>query len=372
MSQIINKLATIEVSDDVLQQLDIDSIYQSFSENYRKLDNLKTDRLEHQKKNRLMRWWHSDELQKAQLDSAEVQAEFSKTIGQLMMISIKKKKKLSEQQTQLNEQQGKLKTQADGIAEHAGKLQEQHHVLAEQSDRLEALVREYFELKGLTEEGAQRLIEIARDVKATKDQMLQEFASSVKGVEAVCADVQSYMERFSAQMDERVRQNAEQTQAEIASVQREIREALVASEARQKTHQEATKDALGQCMERLAQNRREVETLLQSKYLALESRFSERAGMLEQKLAAFQEKFGTIDGAIEGLSVRLSDLGTVLAGLKAGMVHNAAQQQTYQDAMATFQQEVSKRLKCLSYFSAGMSVVTLGILCAIAYLMKWI
>lgn len=92
MSQIINELATIEVSNEVLQQLDVGGIYQSFSKNYRKLDDLKNFRTEYEKKNWLMRWWHNDKLRDAQLDSAEVQAEFSKTIGQLMMISIMQSK----------------------------------------------------------------------------------------------------------------------------------------------------------------------------------------------------------------------------------------------------------------------------------------
>ena len=144
MSQIINQLATIELSDEVLQGLDIGSIYQNFNKNYRNLDSLKNFKTEYEKKNAVMRWWHNDKLQDAQLNSAEVQAEFSKTIGQLMMLSIMQSKKLSEQQTQLNEQQGKLKSQADGIAEHAGELQNQHQVLAEQSEKLETLVHEYF------------------------------------------------------------------------------------------------------------------------------------------------------------------------------------------------------------------------------------
>jgi hypothetical protein len=88
MTQIINELATIEVSEEMLQQLDIDRIYQSFSENYRKLDNLKNTRSAHEDRSWIGRWWNSDELRDAQLDSAEVQAEFSKAIGQLMVISI--------------------------------------------------------------------------------------------------------------------------------------------------------------------------------------------------------------------------------------------------------------------------------------------
>jgi hypothetical protein len=200
MSQIINELTTIEVSNDMLQQLNISEICKSFKENYERLGELKKFRTEYEKKNWLTRWWHNDKLQDAQLDSAEVQAEFSKAMGGLMILSILQSKGLSEQQMQLNEQQGKLRTQAEGIAAHTSKLQEQHQVLAEQSQKLEALVRDYFELKGLTEEGAQRLIEIAREVKIAKEQLSQEFASRANGLEAVCAEVKSRMEALSIQV----------------------------------------------------------------------------------------------------------------------------------------------------------------------------
>ncbi|PRF94786.1 hypothetical protein [Burkholderia multivorans] len=372
MSQIINELATIEVSNEVLQQLDVGGIYQSFSKNYRKLDDLKNFRTEYEKKNRLMRWWHNDKLRDEQLDSAEVQAEFSKTIGQLMMISIMQSKKLSEQQTQLNDQQGKLKTQADGIAEHAGKLQEQHQVLAEQSQKLEALVREYFELKGLTEEGAQKLIEIAREVKATKDQMLQEFTSRAKDVDAVCAEVQFRMEGISVQMDERIRLSTELTQAGIAGVQRETREALASYESSQRAHQEAAQNALNQGMEKLAQSQREAAAEFQTKQTALESKVSDLADKHERQLAAHREKLGSIDTAIEGLSARSTELATAIAGTKAELTASIEQQRTHQDAMAAFQQEVSKNLKRLGYFAAGISVAVFGILGVMTYLMKWI
>lgn len=371
MSQIINELATIEVSNEVLQQLDIGGIYQSFSKNYRKLDDLKNFRTEYEKKNRLMRWWHNDKLRDAQLDSAEVQAEFSKTIGQLMMLSIMQSKKLSEQQTQLNDQQGKLKNQADGIAEHAGKLQEQHQVLAEQSQKLEALVREYFELKGLTEEGAQKLIDIAHEVKATKDQMLQEFASRTNGVEAVCAEVQSRMESISTQVEERIHLSEKKAQSDISGVQRDTREALASFESSQRTHQEAAQSALNHGLETLAQSQREAADELQTKQAALESQISDLSDKHDHQLAAQLERLGSIDAAVEGLSVRSTEVANAIAETKAALSKSVEQQQTHQDTMAVWQREVSETLRRLRYFALGMSILFTVGLGAFAYLTKW-
>lgn len=204
MSQIIHELATINVSEDAIRGLDLGGIYQSFSKNYKKLDDLKNFRAEHEQRNVVMRWWHSDKLQDAQLDSAEVQAEFSKTIGQLMMISILQSKKLTEQQQQLNGQQGALRKQADGIASQAAVLQQQHHALAKQSEELERLVKDYFALKGLTEHGAQRLIEIAGEIKSTKQSMLDEFATRSHQLESSCTALASEVSNLRGSVAEKI------------------------------------------------------------------------------------------------------------------------------------------------------------------------
>jgi len=361
MAQIINELATIEVNDKVLQQLEIGEIYQTFQKNYQKLDDLKNFRSEYEKKNRLMRWWHNDKLQDAQLDSAEVQAEFSKTIGQLMMISIIQSKKLSEQQMQLNNQQGKLKAQANGIAEHASELQKQHHVLAEQSQKLEELVREYFELKGLTEDGAEKLIGIAREVKTTKDQMLQEFTSRANDVEAVCAEVQTRIKAHSAQLDEHIRLSDEKTLAGITSVQQDTREALASYESSHRVHLEAAQSALNQSLEKLSQSQHETAIELQTQQALLESRISDFANKHEQKLAAHQEKLESIDTAVEDLSARSTELGNTIDETKIELSENVKQQQIHQSTIAIFHQEISKNLKRLSYSSLGILILVLGI-----------
>lgn len=371
MSQIINQLATIKINDEMLQQFDVAANNKSFTDLFRRLDDLKNVRSEHSKKNFIMRWWDSNKLREAELDAVDVQAEFSKRIGQMMVIIIMQSKHLTEQQTKLNEQQGKLKSQGDVIAEQTATLQKQHHTLAEQSAKLENLVCEHIVLKGLTEEGTQKLIEIAHEMKATKDGMLQEFEIRFKNKEAVWDEMQTiHMEAIFAQVDKRLRLSAENIQTKIVAVQNETREALTAYQASQRVHQEVAHNALNQDMARLAQSHREAETLLQSKHSALESLLSKLSQKHDRQFAAHEEKLGAIEGTVEGLSVRSSDLATALAGVKTGLATNIVQQQTHHDALATFQQEVSKRLKSLRYFKAGMLVAILGILGLMTYLMK--
>lgn len=183
--EVIDQLASIEVNNETLQHINVLDIYRNFSDNYKKLDNLKSFRSEYEKKNFLEIWWHNDKLRDAQLDSAEVQAEFSKTIGQLMMVSIMQAKKLAEQQEQLNVQQTGLRSQADRIEKNTSELQKQQQKLADQSEQLRKLVCEYFELKDLTD---RKLIAIANEIKNAKKDMLSEFSDRTAKVDELRDD----------------------------------------------------------------------------------------------------------------------------------------------------------------------------------------
>lgn len=372
MSQIINDLATIEVSNEMLQKLNVDGIYRDFRRNYQKLDDLKKFRSDYENKNPLMRWWDNDKLQDAHLDSAEVQAEFSKTIGQLMMISIMQSKKLTEQQVQLNEQQCNLRRQADGIAEHAGELQKQHHVLAEQAVKLETLVHEYFALKGMTEDGAQKLIDIACEVKATKDGMLQAFAVRAKDVEVLCGDLASQMVSLSAQVNDQIRQSAEQAQLGINALQHEMRAVLAASESALRNELDAAQQSVNRNMATLEQVQCEIEASQKAKNAALESSLSCVSSKLEQQEAAYREKLGLIEGELAGQAARTTDADNDLSSVKIELANCIKQQQTLQETSGYFQHEVSGRIKRLGYLAASLSVVVLGMLGGMAHLLRWI
>jgi hypothetical protein len=358
MSQVINELATIEISNDILQQLDVRSLGQNFSNNFRKLDDLKNFRAEYEKENWLMRWWHNDKLRDAQLGSIEVQAEFSKTIGQLMVISLMQSKKLAEQQVQLNDQQGKLRAQAEGITDHACELQKQHEVLADQSAKLETLVREYFELKGLSEDGAQKLVEIAKDIKTTKEGMLQEFAARAKDFEVRCGEMTTQMETLSEKVDDQIHISVEQTQSEMAILKQETREALLASESALRLEHELALQVSSQSLTALEQSLCDTEANLLVKSNKLGT---DLATMLAEQDAAHQKKLQLIEDGINTQSVRITEITSVLAVQKA-----------HQEGLARFQQVCSLRMKHLSLVVVCIATVVVAILFGMAHLLKWI
>lgn len=352
MSQLINELATIEVSNDALQQLGVANIYQDFSKNYRRLDELKNFRTEYEKKNRVMRWWHNDKLRDAQLDSAEVQAEFSKTIGQLMMIGIMQSKKLAEQQTQLNNQQGGLKKQADGIAEHAGALQQQHETLARQSEKLETLVKEYFALKGLTEDGAQRLIEIAAEIKATKEGMLVQFAVRAEGLEALHSETLSKMASISAEVSGRIADSEKEIRSEFQALGHTNRQALLSVATALRDEHESAQVAVNKAIS------------------ALEDQVRAASAAQFESEQAQKIKVGMIESAMDAHSSRLKTIDEELAYLKTELALYVRQQNVDQQRAAEHHGALSNQVKNLS-----LGVVAVGILAAIAAganLLKWL
>lgn len=324
MSQLINEIATIDVSDETLRQLNLAGIYKDFVKNYRRLDDLKKFREGYEKDNWLIRWWHNDRLSDAQLDSAEVQAEFSKTLGQLMLVSIMQSKRLAEQQGQLNEQQVKLKVQAEGIADQAAEIKKQHYVLAEQSTKLEKLVNEYFALKGLTEEGAQRLIDIAQEVKSTKNQMLHEFDERTNGVEALCELLTSRVETVFADVNEKLHQSSEKMAAGMAEIRQGTRQMLEDNDIALRQEQQAAKQSAKQELDKLGQGLNEIDSILQTK-----------SNLFETSLASVLEK-----------------------------------QKAIEDTLSNFQRETSCSIKRLGYVIAGLSISLIAALCGIVYVLN--
>lgn len=370
MSQIINELATIEVTNEVLKHLDVNGIYKSFSDNYKKLDDLKNFRSEYEKKNWIARWWHKKELRDAQLDSAEVQAEFSKTIGQLMMISIMQSKKITEQQTQLNQQQIKLKSQADGIAEHAGELQKQHHTLAEQSTRLEKLVREYFELKGLTEDGAQKLIAIAREIKATKNEMLSEFSARTKELEAHYGNLTSRMDSLFINLNDKILLNSEQIRNRIDDLQNETRVALDSTKSELRNEQVVAQQTMGQNIAKLERLQRESEASQQSKITELQASLYEVGQELEKQENEQREILLRIENDLRAKSIKMKEAEDNLATINVELSSYVQKQKSFQEEFENRHRNVFLRINRLGYFAAGISVVVIGILGAMVHLMR--
>lgn len=185
MNSITSSMARLNISSEMLESIDTVKILDNFRHDFKKLGDFKKAREKHESRNALSRWWNSDELKNAQLDSIELQESFSQKLGQLMVISVAMSQQLNEQQQSLGVQQLSLQKQTDDIAVANDRISEQQQALTEQQERLKKLIDEYFELKGLTANQARELIQIASEVKTAKERLTAAFMQERDAVLAI-------------------------------------------------------------------------------------------------------------------------------------------------------------------------------------------
>lgn len=341
MTKILEQLSTIEIDSGLLEQIDINDIGRNFGKHYSKLDDLKKFRTKYEKQWLLMRWWRNDELADRQLDSAVVQAEFSKAIGQLLMLSILQSKELTTQQVQLNEQQTKLKIQAEGISDQASGLQQQHTELAEQSEKLETLVNDYFELKGLTDDGAQKLIDYYNEIRTTKDRLLEEFSVRTNSLDRRYDAIKGQVEHEVAEVSEQFHQSAQSTALAFSSLEAKMRHAL-----------EASSSSL----------RNEMDTRLTDTVLGL-----------DKKHVATQIRLHEIAGELEAQRAQSTLIVRDLSTLQEQFANHVTQQNDLRDNLSEFRSEVSRGLRRLAGLVVGIAVVVVAIMLGgVAHLFHWI
>lgn len=175
MSKVIAQLASTVPSDDLLARIDIAEVYEKFHSTFKRLDDFKRVRDEHEQRNFLGRLFHRGELKNAQLDAQEVQAEFSKTLAQLMVISSLQAQQLTEQQRQLADQQKTLDAKAEELARQNTRLEQHQAVIKHQAAGLRQYVTDLLKVQGLTDEHGEMLISIAKEVMETRDRLLADF-----------------------------------------------------------------------------------------------------------------------------------------------------------------------------------------------------
>jgi DNA repair exonuclease SbcCD ATPase subunit len=222
MNDLIQDIAKIEVPHDLLAQIDVNDVLLKFRNNFKRLDELKRARNEHEQRNALMRWWHNDKLKDAQLDAQELQAEFSKSLAQLMVISMMQSQKLAHQQDQIGSQQRDLKRQTERLESHTVLLDQQQQKLHIQAVELKNLVNDFFELRGLTQEGAKQLIAIASEVKGTRNELIQSVQATADSMRDEHAALEQFVKdvaaSLSASVMEKTGQLSQQVDAQCAAL----------------------------------------------------------------------------------------------------------------------------------------------------------
>ncbi|WP_276784816.1 hypothetical protein [Thalassolituus oleivorans] len=196
MESIVKGMAVIPITEEMLRDFDFAALMQSFRSDYGKLDDFKRVRDSHKNLNAVEQWWKSSEIEEAKANSLELQASFSKKLGQLMVISVAQSQMLNNQQLQLKTQQEEIKHQTAEIAEANETIKQQQIQLGAQQSELEDLITKQFELKGFTLNEANKLFEIANDVRTTKQRMMDKFDEKHDAVVQLHGEVADALERI--------------------------------------------------------------------------------------------------------------------------------------------------------------------------------
>lgn len=129
-------------------------------------------------------WWHDrkDALRDAQHDLSLAVADLSENNSKLLIFNTAISKMLLDAQHKLNEQQIILNNQARELKSHTEELANQNEILKsanqtiiQEQAKLDSLVREFVQIKGLTREQVGQIAQIVKDANALKEELTQQF-----------------------------------------------------------------------------------------------------------------------------------------------------------------------------------------------------
>jgi chromosome segregation ATPase len=177
--EIVSEMSKVQVPSDLIQKDDVVDIMENFKQKIQKLDEFKKIKSDCENKEltrKILDFLFGDNKMKdAQHNAIELQAEFSKLLGKLMLIGVIQSRLLNQQQEKLSVQQDEIKEQTEKIEEQTGMLAEQHKILSKQAFELEKLVKDFLELKEHQNNVAKQIIGIANEVKATQDNLYRKL-----------------------------------------------------------------------------------------------------------------------------------------------------------------------------------------------------
>lgn len=226
MSKVIAQLASTVPSDDLLAQIDIAEVYEKFHSTFKRLDDFKRVRDEHEQRNFLGRLFNRGELKNAQLDAQQVQAEFSKTLAQLMVISSLQARQLTEQQGQLADQQKTLDAKAEELARQNIRLEQHQAVIKHQAAGLRQYVTDLLKVQGLTDEHGEMLISIAKEVMETRDRLLADFDNRMQQIQGALDEQQQLLREVIDEQASSLEQRLAQLQQAVDSTQEQRLQAV--------------------------------------------------------------------------------------------------------------------------------------------------
>ena len=372
MTDAITEIAKVELPKDLLVKIDMPGLLNKLRDGFTRLDNFKKTRDQYENREWYEKFWDyvtfDDTLEHAQLNAIEAQADFSKTLGQLMIVSVLLSKKLDEQQHNIASQQKEIKKQTTSIAEHTERIDNQQVDLLKQNEELKELVTKYFELKGLTQEGAKRLIEIASEVKITKTDMLATFEFTLKHIDELLADKMSSVNALLAAQQREVNATAKRLTQQVADCQGSLSHSLQKLDSRVDEQQKVTSGGLQQLQKDTQETRMEVErqlTTLSRDIDDLDEKQANDTVNIENRLLALSGQFIQFQQQLDSNSIDLATINNQLSSVSNALQILESQHSDSARHFEEYSRSANTRFRNFTialWSSVAFSVVILGFL----------
>lgn len=195
MSEIISQIAQINVPQDVLQNADYDGIVNDFRRHFRRLDDFQRIHGPVGMHDSLQPLWQAIASgDRPDTSDLEVSA-LSKTLGQLIVLSVVQSQQIQRQQDALGSQQTATRTLQQKVKQAHAALAEHQQAQSLHSDEIQQVMHQLLELRDGLVTATQRVHEVVQDGRKSREevqvQLQQALAEATARIDTACEWVQT-------------------------------------------------------------------------------------------------------------------------------------------------------------------------------------
>ena len=206
MSEIISQIAQINVPQDVLQNADYDGIVNDFRRHFRRLDDFQRIHGPVGLHDSLQPLWQAIAAGDHRPDTSDLEVSaLSKTLGQLIVLSVVQSQQIQRQQDALGSQQTATRTLQQKVKQAHATLAEQQQAHGVQTTDLQQVMRQLQELRSGLAATTQRVTDFSQDSRKTREelqsQLKQALTDATARVDTACEWVQTIADAQNAKVE---------------------------------------------------------------------------------------------------------------------------------------------------------------------------
>jgi uncharacterized phage infection (PIP) family protein YhgE len=304
MSEIISQIAQINVPQDVLQNADFDGIVNDFRRHFRRLDDFQRIHGPVGMHDSLQPLWQAIAAGDHRPDNSDLEVSaLSKTLGQLIVLSVVQSQQIQRQQDALSSQQTATRTLQQKVKQAHTTLAEYQQAQGAHSGEMQQVMEQLLEVRNGLVTTTQRVTEATQDSRKTREELQ--------------AQIQKALTEATARVDTAC--EWVQTIADAQNVKVETLRNAVRADTDARDHSEKLlADDLALLQRQLDQEHNRVEDLsdLLSQHRMAQDTLQNRVTTLTQERAAeqaqMQERLKKLTLGIAGVS-GLALIGLMLA-----------------------------------------------------------